>query len=66
MIAEKQLYDFCRWYCHYFGKHEDAESVFVTSMCGMFHSYPKAMAKELKRMAILGLITRGKEKITIL
>ena len=64
-IEDKDLRGFCKWYEGRFGKREDAESVFVTSLCGAFHSCPKVMKAVLKRMADLGLIRMDKGKITI-
>lgn len=64
-MTDNELREFCQWYKHHFGQHEDTESVFVTCMCGHFHSCPKAMQPMLKRMVALGLIKRDKEKITI-
>ena len=41
------------------------DSVFVTCMCGHFHSHPKAMKELLERMQTLGLVIRHKGTITI-
>lgn len=65
-ITDNELQEFCKWYSSRFAKREDVESVFVTCMCGHFHSTPKAMLQLLKRMAALGLIKKQKNKITIL
>lgn len=65
-MSDNELREFCKWYKHHYGKHEDVESVFVTCLCGHFHSYPKAMKEVVKKMNALGLITTTKEKITIL
>ena len=65
-ITYKELREFCKWYKGHFRKDSDVESVFVTCMCGHFHSYPKAMKEVLKRMVSLGLIKKDKEKIMIL
>jgi hypothetical protein len=59
MIEDIDLRKFCRW-CRYRGKM--SEEVLVTCMCGHFHSYPKAMRKELKRMQSLGLIIVNTDK----
>ena len=64
-ITDKELREFCKWYKNHFRKDSDVESVFVTCMCGHFHSYPKAMKDVMKRMQALRLITINKEKITI-
>lgn len=64
-VRDNDLREFVRWHKRHYEKREDAESVFVTCMCGHFHSYPKAMKELLKRMQALGLITTNKERITI-
>lgn len=64
-ITDTELRDFCKWYKNRFGKTTD-EEVLVTCMCGHFHSFPKAMKEQLRRMQSLGLITVNKDKtITI-
>ena len=65
-VRDNDLREFVRWYKGHYGQCEDTESVFVTCMCGHFHSYPKAMKEVLKRMVSLGLIKKDKEKIIIL
>ena len=42
-IDESDLRDACRWHNSRFGKNAVGESVFVTYLCGWFHSHPKAM-----------------------
>ncbi len=64
-ISDTELRDFCKWYKDRNKKAIDEESVFITCMCGHFHSYPKAMKEQLKRMNVLGLITTNKGTITI-
>lgn len=64
-ITDNDLREFCRWYRHHFGKREDAESVFVTCLCGAFHSFPKPMKEVVKRMQDLSLIRVKDKKITI-
>ena len=64
-ITDNDLREFCRWYRHHYGKREDAESVFVTCLCGHFHSYPKAMKEVVKRMRDLSLIAEIDKTITI-
>ncbi len=65
-ITDNDLREFVKWYKNHYGKREDMESVFVTCLCGHFHSYPKAMNEVVKRMADIGIIKKGKEKITII
>ena len=65
-IADHDLVRFCQWYQHHFGKCEDAESVFITCLCGHFHSYEKAMKELLKRMRSLGLVNFKNQTITII
>ena len=64
-MSDDELQEFCQWYSKHFGKSEYAESVFVTCLCGHFHSYPKAMREAVNRMAALGLIRKEKDNITI-
>lgn len=64
--SDKELWEFCQWYKHHYGKREDVESVFITCMCGHFHSYPKAMKEVVKRMADIGIIKKEKDRVTIL
>lgn len=64
-MTDNDLYEFCQWYASHFGKQEDVESVFITCMCGHFHSYPKAMKEVLKQMVALGLVKKDNNKITI-
>ena len=65
-ITDNDLKEFAKWYKNHFGKREDAESVFVTCLCGHFHSYPKAMMEVVKRMRDLSLIAEIDKTITIL
>ena len=65
-ISDSDLQQFARWYKKYFGKTEDEETLFVISMSGYFHSFPKRMLEELKRMVALSIIKRDKGKITVL
>jgi hypothetical protein len=60
------LREFCKWYKSHFGKSKDVESVFLTCLCGHFHSYPKAMKEVLKRMQTLGLVTIKNSNISII
>lgn len=64
-IPDNELRDFCKWNKDRLSKTTEEESVFITCMCGHFHSYPKAMKEVLKRMQALGLITTNKRMITI-
>lgn len=62
-IPDDDLRAFCKW-CRFKGR--VSEEVLVTCMCGHFHSFPKAMKEQLRRMQSLGLITVNKDKtITI-
>ena len=65
-VRDNDLREFCQWYKGHYGQREDVESVFVTSLCGHFNSYPRAMKELLKRMVAIGLIQKDKEKIMIL
>lgn len=65
-INDNDLREFVKWYKNHYGKREDAESVFVTCLCGHFHSYPKAMKEIVKRMADIGIIKKEKDKITMI
>lgn len=65
-ITDNDLKAFCKWYEQRFKKCCMVESVFVSCMCGHFHSHEQAMKEVLKRMLSLGLIVRHKnDTITI-
>lgn len=50
------LTEFCRWYADFHGTRPKARSVFITCLCGHFHTYPKAaetILRELKRLRMV-------------
>ena len=51
-----RLREFCKWYAGNFGARPAACSVFVTCLCGHFHTYPKAASTILREMKGLGLV----------
>lgn len=60
------LRQFCQWFVHRFDKHDEDESVFLTCLCGHFHSYPQAMQELLKLMQKQGLISVKNHNVTII
>ena len=55
-----ELLRFREWYADFHGVQPTERSVFVTCLCGHFHTYTKAVASILRDLKKLGLIeTRG-------
>lgn len=59
--------EFCNWYADRFGNGPTPCSVFVTCLCGHFHTYTKAAEAILKEMNRAGLVVvkRGTVQIVI-
>lgn len=64
-VKDCDLKDFAKWYARHYGRVEVTESVFITCLCGRFHSYPKPMKEVLKRMQTLGLVTIKNNSISM-
>ena len=64
-MTDTELRDYCKWYQGHFRKDVELKSVYVTGMCGRFHSYPKAMTQALRRMQALGLVEVKSHMVTI-
>lgn len=64
-ITDIELMDFCKWYKGRFGKVEALESVFITCLCGRFHTYPKDAQRLVNRMLNLNVISVVKGKVSI-
>ena len=65
VISDEQLRGFCGWYCRHHGSAPVCQSVFVTCLCGYFHTFGKAAEAIASRCEDAGLI-RIEDKVVIL
>jgi hypothetical protein len=64
-MTNQELRDFRDWYAGRHGRDPTSFSIFVTCLCGYFHTYPKAATALLKELRRLGFAKVKAGDVTI-
>ena len=65
-ISDEQLRGFCGWYCRHHGSAPVCQSVFVTCLCGYFHTFSRAAEVIASRCQDAGLISVKHKVVTFI
>ena len=64
IVSDEQMIKSGAWIVRHLKRKAFAESVFLTYLCGYFHTYPKQARGILENMAANGFVTKEGETVT--